>query len=130
MSNGTDLKIAQRGGIILFTCAAILALGMVKAHAADPEAKMKLFKIVSMRDETVIGVKSEDLRNFGKSGDLENLAQHMSTVGQMVVWQYAAKKGTDGQLQQAPAQRIAVFASGISRIEPYATPLPVVMPAE
>ena len=48
----------------------------------------------------------------------------------MVVWQYAAKKASDGQLQQAPAQRIAVFASGISRIEPYTTPLPIISPAE
>jgi hypothetical protein len=130
MNNSTDLKIAQRGGIILFTCAAILALGIASVRAADSEPKMKLFKIVTQRDETVIGMKTEDLRNFGKSGDLENLAMHMSTAGQMVVWQYATKKGTDGQLQQAPAQRIALFTSGISRIEPYTTPLPVIAPAE
>ena len=116
--------------LLFYTCAALVALGITAARAADPETKMKLFKIVTQRDETVIGLKAEELRNFGPSGDLENLAQRIGTVGQMVVWQYAAKKGSDGQLQQAPAQRIAVFASGISRIEPYTTPLPVVTPAE
>ena len=111
--------------------ATLLALGTSVADAADPEKpKMKLFKVVTQRDETVIGLKEEELRNFGPSGDLENLAQRLGTAGTLVVWQYATKKGSDGQLQQAPAQRIAVFASGIARIEPYATPLPVVAPAE
>jgi hypothetical protein len=123
-------KPARAGSIILYSVATFLALGTAVGHAAEPESKMKLFKIVTQRDETVIGLKTEELRNFGKSGDLENLAQQMSTAGQMVVWQYATKKGTDGQLQQAPAQRIAVFASGISRIEPYTTPLMVVAPSE
>ena len=111
--------------------AAVLALGIAAAGAADPEKpKMKLFKVVTQRDETVIGIKEEELRAFGPAGDLDNLAQRLGTAGMIVVWQYAPKKGSDGQLQQAPAQRIAVFASGISRIEPYATPLPVVAPAE
>jgi hypothetical protein len=126
-----DLARPRTRSILLYTCAAMLALGTAAGRAADPEtSKMKLFKIVTQRDETVIGLKAEELRTFGPSGDLENLAQRIGTVGQMVVWQYAAKKGSDGQLQQAPAQRIAVFASGISRIEPYTTPLPVVAPAE
>lgn len=129
-SIANSLTPARTGSIVLYTCAAFLALGVAPGQAADPEAKMKLFKIVSQRDETVIGLKTEELRNFGKSGDLENLAQQFSTAGQMVVWQYATKKGTDGQLQQAPAQRIAVFASGISRIEPYTTPLMIVAPSE
>ena len=112
--------------------ATLLTLGTSAAGAADAadKPKMKLFKVVTLRDETVIGLKDEELRTFGPSGDLENLAQRLGSAGTIVVWQYAPKKGSDGQLQQAPAQRIAVFASGISRIEPYATPLPVVAPAE
>ena len=116
--------------VLFYACAALVALGISAARSADPDATVKLFKIVTQRDETVIGLKAEELRNYGPSGDLENLAQRISTVGQMVVWQYAPRKGSNGQLQQAPAQRIAVFASGIARIEPYTTPLPVVAPAE
>jgi hypothetical protein len=111
--------------------ATLLTLGTSAASAADAaKPKMKLFKVITQRDETVIGLKEEELRAFGPAGDLENLAQRIGTAGTIVVWQYAPRKGSDGQLQQAPAQRIAVFASGISRIEPYATPLPVVAPAE
>jgi hypothetical protein len=116
---------------IALAFATLLTLGTSAAGAADPEKpKMKLFKVITQRDETVIGLKDEELRNFGPASDLENLAQRLGTAGNIVVWQYAPKKGSDGQLQQAPSQRIAVFASGISRIEPYATPLPVVAPAE
>ena len=114
-----------------FAFATLLAFGIAAAGAADPEKpKMKLFKVITQRDETVIGLKDEELRAFGKSGDLDNLADRLGTAGTIVVWQHAPKKASDGQLQQAPAQRIAVFASGIARIEPYATPLPVVAPAE
>jgi hypothetical protein len=137
------LRLRHQGGSLINSFAAaglrrtalafatLLAFGVAAAGAADPEKpKMKLFKVITQRDETVIGVKDEELRSFGKSGDLENLAERLGSAGTIVVWQYAPKKASDGQLQQAPAQRIAVFASGISRIEPYATPLPVVAPAE
>jgi hypothetical protein len=122
---------AARFGRVAVAVATLLAFGTAAAGAADPEKpKMKLFKVISQRDETVIGLKDEELRAFGPGGDLDNLAQRLGTAGMIVVWQYAPKKSSDGQLQQAPAQRIAVFASGIARIEPYATPLPVVAPAE
>jgi hypothetical protein len=121
---------AAPGRRLALAFATLLVLGVTAAGAAAQEKKMKLFKVVTQRDETVIGLKDEELRTFGPAGDLDNLAQRLGTAGMIVVWQYAPKKGSDGQLQQAPAQRIAVFASGISRIEPYTTPLPVVAPAE
>jgi hypothetical protein len=124
------LSITARLARLALAVITLLAFGVATAGAADPEKKMKLFKVITQRDETVIGIKEEELRSFGPAGDLENLALRLGTAGNLVVWQYAPKKASDGQLQQAPAQRIAVFASGISRIEPYATPLPVVAPAE
>ena len=83
---------------------------------------MKLFKIITQRDETVIGLKAEDLRNFGPSGDLENLAQRIGTVGQMVVWQ---DRGQEGQRWPASAGARPAhcgFPTGMPRIEPYTTP--------
>jgi hypothetical protein len=123
-------SIAKPARGLALAFATLLALGIAVTSAAAQEKKMKLFKVVSQGSETVIGIKDEELRSFGPSADLDNLAQRLGTNGVLVVWQYATKKGSDGQLQQAPAQRIALFASGISRIEPYATPLQVVAPAE
>jgi hypothetical protein len=117
--------------ILALGFASLLALSGTGAVAADPEKpKVKLFKVITHRDETVIGLKEEELRSFGPAGDLDNLAHRLGTAGMIVVWKYMPRKGSDGQLQQVPTQRIAVFASGISRIEPYATPLPVLAPAE
>ena len=62
---------------------------------------MKLFKVVSQRDETVIGIKDEELRAFGPPA-ISTTWQRLGTAGMIVVWQYAPKKGSDGQLQQAP----------------------------
>ena len=121
-------SIATRFGGFVLAIATLLSFAAA-AGAAEP-AKVKLFKVITQREETVIGIKEEELRSFGPAGDLENLALRLGTAGNLVVWQYAPRKASDGQLQQAPAQRIAVFASGISRIEPYATPLPIVAPAE
>ncbi|HEX2116536.1 MAG TPA: hypothetical protein VHM01_19185 [Alphaproteobacteria bacterium] len=127
----TMFSTARSRACLALALATMLALGTSVAGAAEPEKpKMKLFKVITQRDETVIGLKDEELRAFGPSSDLENLALRLGTAGNLVVWQYAPKKASDGQLQQAPAQRIAVFSSGISRIEPYATPLPIVAPAE
>ena len=108
------------------TAAAALMVGM--AMAAD--SPMKLFKVVTVKDETIVGVSGEELRTYGPATDLENLANRLATVGQLAVWQYAVRKGSDGQLQQAPNQRIVIFSSGTARIEPYATPLPIIAPTQ
>ena len=46
----------------------------------------------------------------------------------MTVWQYAVRKDASGALQQAPLRRIAIFRNDTLRIEPFASPLPVVAP--
>lgn len=113
----------------IFT-AGIVAIALTGVVAMAADSPMKLFKVVTVKDETVIGVSAEELRSFGPSTDLENLASRLATVGQLPVWQYAVRKGSDGQLQQAPNQRIVIFSSGTARIEPYAMPLPIILPQQ
>lgn len=79
----------------------------------------KLFKIITAKDEIVVGLTDDELRSFGPAPDLDNLAQHLADAGQITVWQYAVKHGSDGGLVQAPLRRIAVFKSDTLRIEPY-----------
>jgi hypothetical protein len=108
--------------------ALLLTMGYTISAAAQEQ--MKLFKIVSPKDEVIIGVTSDELRGFGSATDLDNLAQHLASTGQMTVWQYAVRKDQSGNLQQAPLKRIAVFKSDLLRIEPYTTPLPIVAPSK
>src|SRR5262245_21284802 len=71
--------------------------------------QVKLFKIISPKDEIVIGLSADELRTFGPRPDLDNLAQHLASAGQMTVWQYAVRKDPSGALQQAPLRRVAIF---------------------
>jgi hypothetical protein len=97
---------------------------------AEGSAPMKLFKIITAKDEIVVGLSDDELRSFGPKADLDNLANQIAFAGQLTLWQYAVKKGDDGSLRQAPAKRVAVFKTDTLRIEPYATPLPVDAPAK
>ena len=90
--------------------------------------QIKLFKVVGPKDEVIIGLTADELRGFGPLRDLDNLARHLSTAGEMTVWQFAVRKDSSGTLQQAPLRRIAIFKNDTLRIEPYATPLPVISP--
>lgn len=116
----------RRSWMLSWTLAALLALPATAAMAGD--GTMKLFKVVSAKDETVIGVSAEELGKLGSGSDIEVLAKHLAAAGQMTVWQYAVRKGDDGSLQQAPLRQVAIFPAHTVRIEPYGTPLAVVAP--
>ncbi len=98
--------------------------------AAMAQDQVKLFKIVSPKDEVTIGLTTTELHSFGTASDLDNLARHLAADGQMTVWQYAVGRDASGNLQQAPLRRIAVFKNDTLRIEPYTSPLPVVPPTQ
>ena len=99
---------------ILLAGAMVLAGGIALAQSA-----IKLFKVVTAKDEIVIGLSEEDLRKLGSARDLDNLAQHLASSKQMTAWQYAVQRGADGQLEHAPLRRVALFANEALRIEPY-----------
>jgi hypothetical protein len=105
---------------------ALLMLGPIAAARAQDQ--VKLFKIITPKDDVVVGVTAEELAKFGSGPDLDRLARQLSESGQMTIWQYAVHKNTNGDLQEVPLKRIAVFKNDTLRIEPYASPLPVVAP--
>jgi hypothetical protein len=109
---------------------AALIAGAAGSSLAEGSAPMKLFKIITVKDEIVVGLSDAELRSFGPKADLDNLAHQIAFAGQLTLWQYAVKKGEDGGLRQAPAKKVAVFKTDTLRIEPYATPLPVDPPKE
>lgn len=84
---------------------------------------MHLFRIVTSRDEITIGVPD------GPGAPLDELAAELFTAGYLIVWQYAAQRGEDGIIRQAPLRRIALAAAGVVRIEPFATDQEIVAPA-
>lgn len=57
-------------------------------------------------------------------------ARRSPTGASLTLWHYAVRKALDGELEQAPREKISVPAQGVLRIEPYRTPLRVVAPAK
>ncbi len=110
---------------LAFLVPVLLAIQIPYSWAED---SVKLFRIVTAKDEIVIGLTADDVTKLGSGPVLDNLAKSLASQGQMTVWRYAVRKDASGTLQQAPYQRVAVFKTDTLRIEPYATPLPIIAP--
>ena len=117
----TRAEALQMFGLAIFAGAGAFARS---AHASDG---VKLFKVVTARDEIVVGVTDKELS--GEGGDLARLAAKMRAAGHLEVWRYAVRKAANGDLEQAPSTRVMLIYSDTLRIEPYKTPLKVVDPA-
>ena len=102
--------------------------GLIMQSVAMPPAfaagKVSLFKVITARDEIVIGLTDDELSQLeGKNAG--GIAKMLVAKGSMSVWQYAVRKAATGELEQAPLHKIGLIASDSLRVEPYATPLKV-----
>ena len=86
---------------------------------------MNLFKIITVKDEVVIGLTTDELGKLGGQ-DAGVIAKALVSKGEMTVWQYAVRKNANGDLEQAPLRQIGLLANNSLRVEPYSTPLKVI----
>ncbi|WP_249159563.1 hypothetical protein [Bradyrhizobium tropiciagri] len=91
------------------------------AFAAD---KVSLFKVITTKDDIVIGLTDAELAQV-EGQNAGGLAKMLVAKGSMSVWQYAVHKSASGDLEQAPLRKVGLIASESLRVEPYATPLKV-----
>src|SRR5256885_1138708 len=106
----------------------LLTFGLLAASAAPVAAQTKdtgLFKVVSVKDEIVIGLSAAELAALG-GNDAGAVAKALATKGTLTVWQYAVRKAANGDLEQAPRAKVGLIAHDSLRVEPYATPLKVI----
>ena len=85
---------------------------------------MNLFKVITVRDEIVIGLTADELRQLGGE-DAGAITKALVSGGEMTVWQYAVRQNASGELEQAPLRRVGLLANNSLRVEPYTTPLKV-----
>jgi hypothetical protein len=90
------------------------------AFAAD---KVSLFKVITAKDEIVIGLPDGELADM--DGNAGGVAKALVAKGSLSVWRYAVRKASTGDLEQAPLHKIGLIASDSLRVEPYTTPLKV-----
>ena len=117
-------------GLALALVASLALAATVAGSALAQDSGMKLFKVITAKDDVTIGLSADELKALGSAPDLDNLAKRLVEAGQMTVWQYAVQRDKDGTLVQAPLRRVAIFKADTLRIEPL-NPAPLkVMPAE
>jgi hypothetical protein len=91
------------------------------ALAAD--TKVSLFKVITSRDEIVIGLPNDELAKM--EGNAGGIAKTLVAKGSLSVWQYAVRKAANGDLEQTPLHKVGLIASESLRVEPFATQLKV-----
>jgi hypothetical protein len=106
-------------------CGALAALILAGAPAAwAEENKTDLFKIVTVKDEIIIGLSTDELKALGGT-DASAVAHALAQKGDLTVWQYNVHRGPNGDLQQAPTAKIGLLANSSLRVEPYSSPYAV-----
>jgi hypothetical protein len=117
-----DMPISKRLLLGLGLAAFLMeSLVIQPALAAD---KVSLFKVITTKDEIVIGISEADLAQM-EGQNAGGVAKTLVAKGSMSVWQYAVRKSAGGDLEQSPLHKIGLIASDSLRVEPYATPLKV-----
>ena len=106
----------------LSKAASVLAVLMSPIYAED--AATSLFKVITVKDEIVIGLSAAELDQLG-GRDAGAVAKSLAGKGTLSVWQYAVRKAPNGDLEQAPLRKIGLIAHDSLRVEPYSTPLKV-----
>ena len=102
----------------------VMTAAVAPSAFAQEKPMTRLFKIVTVKDEIVIGLNLDELTEIG-GADAGAVARALKANGTLAAWQYAVKKADNGDLQQAPLRKIGVIANESLRVEPLATPLAV-----
>src|SRR4051812_16925522 len=95
------MHISKR--LLLGIGAATLIMESVVIQSALAADKVSLFKIITAKDEIVIGISDDELAQIdGKNAG--GIAKALVAKGSLSVWQYAVHKSATGDLEQARSE--------------------------
>ena len=97
-----------------------LLIDAIASHPAFAVNKVTLFKVVTPKNELVIGLTKTELKAM-QAKTAEGIAKVLNDTGELQAWQYETKAGINGVMQEAPIRKVAVSADPATRIEPYQT---------
>jgi hypothetical protein len=117
-------KLTRRNALAGGALAMLLMTATQPAFSEDSKSMTTLFKIITVKDEIIIGLNEGELGQIGGK-DAGAVAKALAAKGQMTAWQYAVKKASNGDLQQAPLRQVGLLANSSLRVEPYASPLTI-----
>ena len=110
---------------LFLSCAALAVTFATAQGVCAQESKVHLFKVITVKDDIVIGLSDAELKALGGT-DAGAVAHALAQKGDMTVWQYNVHRGPNGELQQAPTAKIGLLANASLRVEPYSTPYTIV----
>jgi hypothetical protein len=114
---------ASRSRMLAFGLA-VLVLDTIISPAIATD-KISLFKVVTAKDEIVIGLTQDELAKFD-GRNAAGIAKALKAEGTLSVWRYAMRSAGTGDLEQAPTGKIGLIANDALRVEPYTSPVKVV----
>jgi hypothetical protein len=102
-----------------------LILETVASHPSVATDQVSLFKVVTARDEIVIGLSGSELARFD-SPDADGVTGALRRDGSVNAVRYVARRTGAGDFEQVPAGRVGLSAAETTRVEPYISPVKVV----
>jgi len=117
------MRECSRRHLLPLSVAALSLLLPAVSFAQDGKA-ISLFKVVSVKDEIVVGLSADELGQLG-GNDAGAIARALVAKGTLTLWQYAVRKAANGDLEQAPLRKVALIAHDSLRVEPYSSPLKI-----
>lgn len=108
---------------------ALPALALALPAAAQAPAVL-LFRVVSQRDEIIIGLTPAELAALGSGPEAERIGRRLAAEGQVGAWRYVVGRAADGSTRYAASGRISILRQDTYRIEPYRAALPVAPPPQ
>jgi hypothetical protein len=101
----------------------LVAAGLISLSAMEAALAETLFKIVTVKDEVIVGLNDAELAELG--GDAGGIAKAIAAKGSLSLWQYGQKHAANGDREMAPVAKIGVLANNSLRVEPYKQPFKV-----
>ncbi len=118
------MKALIRAGLL--TSAIAIFTGTTASAVWSQSKTPSLFKVVTEKDEIIIGLNAQELQAIGGSEkNAGAVARALADKKTLTVWQYSVRKSQDGDLQVTPLHQVGLLANQSLRVEPYSSPLPV-----
>ena len=108
--------------------APLAILFAIATHAwGQAQVPVSLFKVVTMKDEVVIGLNTQELQALGgpEKAPAGIIASALASKKELTVWQYAVRKAANGDSEVAPLHQIGLLPHESLRVVPYSTPFAI-----
>ena len=100
----------------------------IATHAwGQAQVPVSLFKVVTVKDEVVIGLNTQELQALGgpEKAPAGIIASALASKKELTVWQYAVRKAANGDSEMAPLHQIGLLPHESLRVVPYSTPFAI-----